>query len=156
NALRARMNKKLAALRASGEPDRLRKRIAELEKDIAQGNRNLATLPPERHAAVIEVLQGFEADRDQLAKELQELDNGEKEIAETIRLAEARLWKLREVLQSADSGHLRSVFRELLTKIELRFTHTHHKQITRSKFSHGVLHVRHELGGASHLDATSV
>jgi hypothetical protein len=113
--LRKRMQARLQGLRKSGEDKRIKKQIGELSAHIAQGNRNLALLPPDRIAGVVATIREWETQRDRLREELRRLEEGQEHLDQVIKLAESHLWKLRESLLSGDPDRLRAVFREVLS-----------------------------------------
>jgi len=122
DAVEAEMERQLAKEQASGTPDRRRKQIAALDRDIARGNANLARLPEDRLAGVIAQVRQWEGERAGLVALLGELEGGTE--AKAI-LAEARkqLWRLREALQGNDEEAQATVIREVVSKAEVRFTH---------------------------------
>jgi DNA invertase Pin-like site-specific DNA recombinase len=150
-ALRQSMTQKLRAMRDAGEVKQLQKQVAELSARIDRGNENLAILPPDRIAGVVAKVREWEGQRDQLQARARQLQEGEAEIAQTIKLAEGHLWRLREALQSGGSARVRSVYREMIAKVELHFAHRRAGKLTVSKFVKGVLFLRPGLG-TSHLE----
>jgi hypothetical protein len=125
DAVEAEIERQLQAERASGEPDRLRRQIAALDRDIDRGNARLATLPDDRVAGVVAKLRQWEGERAGLVERLQELeDNADRSKA---ILAEARkqLWRLREALEGDDLEAQATVAREVVGKVEIRFAHEH-------------------------------
>jgi hypothetical protein len=145
-SLRRTMLEKLKALRGAGEVKRLQKQAAELDAKINRGTENLAILPADRIASVVAKVREWEGQRDKLRAQARQLEDGEAEIAQTVKLAEGHLWRLREALQSGDPARVRMVYRELLYKVELHFTHRQAGKITISRFTKGVIELNQGLG----------
>jgi site-specific DNA recombinase len=117
----AEVERRLEAERSAGEAERLRAQVATLERDIDQGNANLARLPADVLAGVVAKVRAWSAEREQLREHLSELEGGAS--ASKVALAEARkqLWRLREALESGDEEAQAVVIREVVSKIEVRF-----------------------------------
>jgi DNA invertase Pin-like site-specific DNA recombinase len=88
DAVEAEMERRLEAERASGEAERLGRRIEALDRDIAQGNANLARLPEDRLPGVIAQVRQWEGERAGLRERLEHLEGGDAQ-GKAI-LAEAR------------------------------------------------------------------
>jgi DNA invertase Pin-like site-specific DNA recombinase len=158
DAVEAEMERRLEAEKASGEADRLKRQRDTLGKRIAQGNANLALLPPDRLPGVVAQVRQWEGERAGLEARLKELEGGGAEAKAILAEARKQLWRLREALEGDDEEAQGAVIREVVSKIEVRFTHekTHGK---RSPTGQGrtlnrpetlVVHVRPGLG-LSHL-----
>jgi hypothetical protein len=120
-------------------------------KRIDRGNENLAILPRDRIDGVVAKVREWEGQRDRLLAEVRQLEDGEAEISQVVKLAESHLWRLREGLQSKDPATLRAVFREMLSKVELHFSHEKKGKLTFGRFTGGTLVLRPSLG-VSHLE----
>jgi DNA invertase Pin-like site-specific DNA recombinase len=123
----------------------LRKRIAEVEANIARATRNLALAEtPQDMADISALLREWRPERDRLAGELDRRTGGadraeaERELAE----AEKHLWRLREALLSDEPREVRSALQELIVRVELVFTHRKTAKQTRCEFSRGLIVVR--------------
>jgi hypothetical protein len=84
----AEIERRIKAERGSGETERLRKQVAALDRDIAQGNVNLARLPEDRWPGVIAQVRNWEGERAGLLVRLNDLEHGAER--EKAVLAEAR------------------------------------------------------------------
>jgi site-specific DNA recombinase len=148
--LRAEIRRQEEAERDPQTVDALRQRITDLKSQIKQGNVNLATLPSDRHPGVIAVVREWE---EQLALSLAELDRlTETSLIESldaeVEQITSHLWDLREAIQEGDPAALRASLRELVSRVELRFTHKTVVKYTRSKLVGGTIHLRPEEAGA--------
>jgi DNA invertase Pin-like site-specific DNA recombinase len=115
--------RQLEAERDKGGVDRLKKQIGKLERDIAQGNVNLGRLPEDCLADVVAAIRGWKKERDELLARLKELEGGASETKEILDEARRQLWRLREALEGDDEEAQATVIREVVSKIEVRFTH---------------------------------
>src|SRR5262249_2257300 len=80
DAIEAEMERRLMAEQRSGEAGRLKKQIASLDRDIAQGNANLARLPGDRLPGVIAQLRAWEKEREGFIARLDDLENGAEQL----------------------------------------------------------------------------
>jgi DNA invertase Pin-like site-specific DNA recombinase len=122
----------------------LKRQIADLTRRIDRGNENLAVLPPDRLAGVVAKVREWEAQRTELTAELDRA-NRRAEVAdleERIAAAEKALWTLRESIHKADPPLVRSLLRELVERIELRWSHRRTAKTTRGRLEGGVVHVK--------------
>jgi site-specific DNA recombinase len=123
DAIEAEMVRRLEAERASGGAERIRQQIAALERDIAQGNANLARLPEDRLAGVVACVRQWEIERDGLEARLRELATGEGQQKAILAEARKQLWRLREALLGDDKELQAAVVREVISKAQVRFAH---------------------------------
>jgi hypothetical protein len=123
DAIEAEMARRLESDRASGETDRLRQQIAALDRDLKQGNANLARLPEDRLPGVVTQLREWEGERAGLLARLEELESGTSNVQDVLDAARRQLWRLREALEGDDEEAQAVVIREVVSKIEVRFTH---------------------------------
>jgi site-specific DNA recombinase len=121
--IEAEIVRRLDEERASGEADRLRARAAELAKDVAQGNVNLARLPADRLAGVVAQVRAWEGERAGVLARLKELEDGGTEAKAILAEARRQLWRLREGLVNDDEEVQAAVVREVVSKAEVQFTH---------------------------------
>jgi DNA invertase Pin-like site-specific DNA recombinase len=154
DAIEAEMERQLEEERSSGEADRLNRQVATLDRDIAQGNANLARLPEDRLPGVIAQVRQWEGQRAGLLARLHELENGSDEAKKILAEARKQLWRLRDAVTDDDEEAQTAVVREVVSKVEVRFTHerTHGRRSptgqarTRSRPSGLVVYVRPGLG----------
>jgi DNA invertase Pin-like site-specific DNA recombinase len=154
DAIEAEIERRLARERQDGGAERIRKQIAALEKDIVQGNANLARLPEDRLPGVIACIRTWEKEKEDLEVKLKEIASGDTQ--EKAILAEARkqLWRLREGLEGDDEELQAAIVREVVSKVEVKFTHsrsdgskgTTGKGRTYSRTEKAVIYVRPGLG----------
>src|SRR5262249_30692710 len=123
DAIEAEMARRLEEEQASGEATRLRKQIAALDRDIAQGNANLARLPEDRLPGVIAQVRAWEGERNGLAVRLHDLENGAAEMKAVLAEARKQLWRLREALVNDDEEAQAAVIREVVSKVEVHYVH---------------------------------
>jgi DNA invertase Pin-like site-specific DNA recombinase len=119
----ARQEKLLAKARAKLERERspkaldpLRRELADLEAKIAHGNGNLLLLPPDRVAAAVETLKGWERDRDRLRAELADRERGAPvaDLEETFQGVKEWLWKLRDLAGQLDNPGVLPLLRDTI------------------------------------------
>jgi hypothetical protein len=135
DAVEAEMTRQMEAERDSGGVDRLRRQIEALDRDIAQGNINLARLPEDRLAGVVATIRGWEKERDTLQARLGELESGTGESQHALAEARKQLWRLRDALEGGNLEAQAAVIREVVSRIEVHFKHeqTHGKRSTKGK-----------------------
>jgi DNA invertase Pin-like site-specific DNA recombinase len=119
DAVEAEMTRRVEAERSSGEADRLRRQADALDRDIRQGNANLARLPEDRLPGVIAQVRQWEAERAGLLARLDELEHGTQQMSAVLAEARKQLWRLRDALDQDDEEAQATVLR----KVEVRFTH---------------------------------
>jgi DNA invertase Pin-like site-specific DNA recombinase len=123
DAVEAEMTRRLEAERSSGEADRIKKQLDAVDRDIAQGNANLARLPEDRLPGVIAQVRQWEAERGGPLARLHELEHGAHERSAVLAEARRQLWRLRDALDNGDEEAQATVLREVVSKVEVRFTH---------------------------------
>jgi DNA invertase Pin-like site-specific DNA recombinase len=146
--IEAEMDRRLESERDTGGVNKIKKQIAALDKNIAQGNRNLTCLPEDRLAGVVDTLRALEGERASLQTRLKELETGTSQQKEVLAEARRQLWRLREALEGDDEEAQAAVIREVVSKIEVRFTHHRRagKRRTQNRPAGAVLYVRPGLG----------
>jgi DNA invertase Pin-like site-specific DNA recombinase len=111
---------------SGAERGRLRKRLADLGRQIDRGNENLALLPADRIPAVVAKVRAWEEERDRLAREPARTeaaaDAGQQFKA---RVAEAleEIKALEEVILTAEPNEVRDALAGLVDKVTLHFEH---------------------------------
>ena len=116
------MKRLLDAERSSGEADRLRQRIAALDRNIEQGHKNLTAIPLDIVPGFAAQMRALESERGKLLAHLNEL-GGDGKTKAVFAEARAQLWRLRDALQGDDLEAQETVLREVVSKIEVSFTH---------------------------------
>jgi DNA invertase Pin-like site-specific DNA recombinase len=148
------IKRRLKADSDSGEDDRLRQRVSALDRDIAQGHANHARLPEDRLPGVIAQVRQWEKERGDLQARLRELEGGTSESQAVLAEARRQLWRLRESLENGDEEAQACVIREIVSKVEVTFTHerTHGRRSATGRNrlynrpSGAILYVRPGLG----------
>jgi DNA invertase Pin-like site-specific DNA recombinase len=151
--LRQRLREKLL-VRHEGEPrraERLKARIADLDRDIRQGARNLVRAT-DNLDLIQEEINALRAQRDKLARDLEAAEAAQgvpaEEIAGKIDAALARLRDLGRQLDLADPQRFREVVRQLVSRIDLYFEDerkTPGMQRSPYPFAKGVIKLRPQL-----------
>jgi DNA invertase Pin-like site-specific DNA recombinase len=126
--------------------DPLRKRLAELEANIARGNDNLLLLPADRIPGAVARLREWEKERDGVRIELSRRQEGGhlRGLQGAVATCKELLWRLREALEEGDDLLLRQIFREALARIDLRWERRGYGTKTRYVVVGGVIDLRLE------------
>jgi DNA invertase Pin-like site-specific DNA recombinase len=142
--LRAEMVALEKARRSDGNLGRLRKRCAELERQIDRGNGNLAILPADRLPGVVAKIREWERELESVRAEVKraETESPVKQLEERIASAEAALWRLQEALRDEDLPLLREVLRQMVSRVELHWTRRAAGRVTRCRLDRGVVYLR--------------
>jgi DNA invertase Pin-like site-specific DNA recombinase len=134
----------------AGPEQALRSRLAELNRQIDQGNANLALLPPDRLAGVVAKVREWEEQRRAVQADLDALSGASRadarDIDARVEEALALLEPLADRVHEADPAHLHRVLRQVVSKVECWFTPVpfgpHRK---RGLFTRGLVSVRPDL-----------
>jgi hypothetical protein len=119
--LRQRILEGLAADESNpADVDALRRRVAELDKQVACGTKRLLQAPDDVADLLAAELSKLRQNRDRLARELSNRAPAVDLEAEADALAD-RLWNLAEELRKAPPPRLRGLVHQMVTRIELRF-----------------------------------
>jgi DNA invertase Pin-like site-specific DNA recombinase len=144
----ARLRAEVAAQQAQDRSDdnikSLKRRAAELERRIAQGNERLIILPADRIPGVVEQLRGWEAERDDARAELRRIETGEAagSLERAVADAEAVLWRLQDAVRDDDAPLIREVVREMVNRIELHWDREDRGAKTYCRLARGVVWLR--------------
>jgi DNA invertase Pin-like site-specific DNA recombinase len=147
--LRAEIRRQAEA-RAAGKSDapratRLRRQVKELDQKIEQGMERMALIDADLLADFAAKVRSWKDERAMLEKGLATLGQSaasQRDLEIVLRAADAELARLREALLSADPHQRREVFREMVSKIEVRFDHYEVGKQTRARFREGTVHLR--------------
>jgi site-specific DNA recombinase len=141
-----RSQEEAARQEAPGRVQELRREIARLSRCVDQGNQNmtLSGLSPDAINGIAQAVRASREVQEHLARELDLLERGtDRAITEKVlREAEAHLWRLQDALGSADPALMRDVLRDLVSRIEVWFTHRKTAKQTRNTFARGLIHTR--------------
>jgi hypothetical protein len=107
-----------------GEPGRLREQLAALDAQVRQGARNLLLVTdPGAIDEMQRTLAGWRSEREQRAARLTTLERSRVDTETEVKRLEGHLWRLRDALADADPSAVQGVIREVVERVELRFTH---------------------------------
>jgi site-specific DNA recombinase len=131
-----------------GQLGALRKRVAELETKIDEGNERLADIDRDLLPDFMAKLRSWKAERDRLTVEAARLEGRDdrREVEETLTAAEAWLSRLREALGESEPCHVRAVIRELVSKVVLDFQTTAGPKRDKTVCTGGTIYVREQAG----------
>jgi DNA invertase Pin-like site-specific DNA recombinase len=127
------------------EEARLRRQIETLDRDIAEGNKNMA------RAQSVDAIEGIAAairewrgERDRLAGRLADMGEagGTSTTEAEIEEAEKQLWALREGLEEEDPTQVRAVLREMVDRVELWWEHEQVGPYLKARFSRGLIYLK--------------
>jgi DNA invertase Pin-like site-specific DNA recombinase len=147
--IRAEVRALEEARRGEANVTRLQRRIAGLDKKIAQGNDNLTVLPADRVPGLVEVLRRLENERNDLRNELRraQTESAAEALEGQIAAAEGTLWRLGEAVKDENTPLLRTLLRELVSRVELHWRHEKSKGgQTYSRLDRGVIWLRPQEG----------
>lgn len=146
--LRKELDKQLRSRprRALESAERLRNRIAELDRKIENGAERIFEAPAELTQTLYEKLAQLRRERDRLEEQLKRMDNCQvvdegKWRAEAEQALEA-LQNLRQAFATADRADLYELLRSVVSRIELSFTRRQSGKYTRTSFDRGVVYLR--------------
>jgi hypothetical protein len=133
-----------AEQRSSGNLQRLRDRVADLEQKIDRGNERLVIVPSDRIPGLVNQLRQLERELLIVRGELRrcETDSPTDRVEEAVAKAEAVMWRLREALQKEDMPLLRESLREIIDRIELQWGHRDNNGRILCEFSGGIVYPR--------------
>jgi hypothetical protein len=139
--LRERVAEIEAAQRSESNLGALRRQVTDLEAQIRQGNERLLILPEDRLPGATAALRAWEADLAKARAELQRVETASpvRDLEARIEAAERALWSLHDALQAEDVPLLRELFRELIERVELHWTHAEAGRTTVARFERGVV-----------------
>src|SRR5262249_55105937 len=123
-------------------PERLRKKIEQLDRDIDRGEDNILRADHTLLPGLSAKLAVWKKEREQLAQEEAKLQGATIAVEALCKQALHELWQLREALHSDDPKDLRAVLHEVVDRIELFFTHQPQGKRRRSTFSHGTIYLK--------------
>jgi DNA invertase Pin-like site-specific DNA recombinase len=147
--LRAEIARQARADRAPTNLAGLRKRIAELNKHVEQGRKNLVILPADMVPGVVEAMRAMEREKAGLEAEIEriEADARAADFEATVERAENVLWRLEDAAAGADPTHLRDVLRQTVERVVIRWDdHKAPSGRPRPRVVGGVIHYRPGVG----------
>jgi DNA invertase Pin-like site-specific DNA recombinase len=131
-------------MRGEDNLERLRRQADTLGRKINNGLERIADLPRELVADMGAKVSAWKEERAKVQAELRriETESPVKHLEQKIADAEGVLWRLQEVLQAEDNVLLRQLLRELVSRIELRWTHYETAHTSRSRLEGGIVYLR--------------
>jgi hypothetical protein len=118
----------------------LRAKLAKLDANIAKATNNLAILDPENIPAVQTQIRQWKQDR---AAAQEELDRATRQTpAGSVAHVVGKVEQLVEVMKAGDPALVRSLMREAIERVDLRFETVKKAKLTRYPLSGGVVHLR--------------
>jgi site-specific DNA recombinase len=152
DALRNEIRRQCQPAHPADDADRLQARIVKLSKQIDTGAERILTAPDSLTATLTAKLESWQKERDDLKRQLQahqqRQDVSAADVEQIIADAINELETLRETLHDGDSGSLRDVLREFVSKIELWFDWKEPeagKKRGKCVFRNGFIHLRPDL-----------
>jgi site-specific DNA recombinase len=142
-ALREEIARQARAEQAPANLAGLRSRIAELNKHVEQGRKNLVILPADMVPGVVEAMRGMEREKANLAAEIERIEAGTRttDFEATVAGAESTLWRLEDAAAGADPQLLRDVLRQTIARIVLHWNDSRSASgWPRSRVAGGVIH----------------
>lgn len=140
-----------------GRVARLKKQLAALETKIEKAGARLLELPKDVIEEAAATLRGWKKEREQLTRDLHSAKTSTRvEDAEKhIEAMEELLGGLDEAMVKEEPILLRQLLREMVSRVELHFTHKQAKVYARSTLTGGIIYVRLQTSGL-HLDLGSM
>jgi hypothetical protein len=147
-ALRAEIARQQEQQQGEANVAKLQGRQRDLQAKIDEGTDRLFIVDRDRIPGMTARLRQLEKEQDAVKAELHRIktecpvDDLEKQIAE----AESVLWRLREAVQAEDFVLLRELLRQLVHRVELRWTDIPKERLTRCQLEGGVIVLRTQEG----------
>jgi DNA invertase Pin-like site-specific DNA recombinase len=122
----------------------IQKQLADLDMRIERGTNNLTILDRDIVPELAAKIRALKEERDRLIEELESLQHPQERagLDDVLRGVEERLYRLRESIAEADPHMVRNLIQEMVTKIELHFTHEQRPKKMQSIFRRGVIYIR--------------
>jgi DNA invertase Pin-like site-specific DNA recombinase len=141
--LEKEMRRQLEEDRVSGEEEAIRRRLAEIDRDVKLASVNMARAGSQEVLDGIgAAVRGWNEERDRLTARQKQLKGGDRDIEKLIDEAKRQLWHLSESIDSAEPALVRAVFVELVDKVELYFHTWQAGKRTKCRFERGVVYLR--------------
>jgi DNA invertase Pin-like site-specific DNA recombinase len=130
--------------RAAPNLAKIRGRVAELDRFIAQGNERIVTLPAELVPGVAGTVQGFVSERRDALAELERIERAEAQgsLERAVADTEAALWRLSDAVRDGDAHLLREVLREMVERVELHWDRQDKGAKTYCRLARGIVWLR--------------
>jgi DNA invertase Pin-like site-specific DNA recombinase len=136
----AMLKKQLSA--AGGESEGLRSRLAELDKQVAQGTKRLLAAPDDVADLLAAELSNLRRERDHLAERLKQSAPAPVDVEAQAEALAQRLWTFTEEVAKATPARQRELLRRVVGKISLRFRQTKWGRKSVSRFDGGTVDLR--------------
>jgi hypothetical protein len=135
---------KASATKGPDDAASLKKRLAELDREVEQGAKRILKAPDSIVDVLSDELAKTRKERDRIASELSHTVERSKpldidvEVEATVKVA----WSLAADLEKADPARLREMFRRMVESIDCYFEQQPTKGRSQSRFSKGVITLR--------------
>ncbi len=148
--LQKAMRKQIEGRRTAngGDTTALVKKLNELNREIDRAADNFLRAPSELLDVIGGKLSAMKRERDHLQKELKanKPAKGPQDADAEIEAVVGRLWRLRKEIAEGEPARRREVFRQLVSRIDLRFDKVQKGKRTECPFRSGEIHLRTEEG----------
>ena len=128
------------------DTDRIRKRVAELDRRIDNGAERIFSAPSSLTSTLYKKLEQLQAERDRFRAKLedakQQLDGNDQQGTEDVEAAISALRDLSGAFENADPGDTRELLASLVSRVDLFFDRHKCRKYTRTSFREGLIHVR--------------
>lgn len=119
--------------------DSLRRKVRKLDHDIDRAAERLLSVPDDLMDVLVPKLSNMKRERERVQCELQQSELAAAPVAvdvEAKRVA-AKLWTLADELDKADPARVRELFKQFVSRIDLRFDHVQRGKRMECPFSKG-------------------
>ena len=126
--------------------ERIRKRIAELDRQIDNGAERIFSAPQSLTRTLYDKLEQLRAERDRLRAQLEDAkrqrDGTDQQTTEEVEQAIRKLQNLREAFQNAAPAETRELLASVVSRIDLFFDRRQGGKYTRTTFREGLVSLR--------------
>ena len=140
------------------DADRIKKRLAELNRQIDNGAERIFSAPPSLTGTLYRKLDQLRAERDRVHVQLEDvkrrLDGTDQQGSQEAEEAICALRNLSKAFEDADPVDTRELLASLVSRIDLFFNRHKCRKYTRTSFREGLIHIRPDAAFAS-LSTTS-
>ena len=141
------------------DADRIRKRVAELDRRIDNGAERIFSAPSSLTSTLYKKLEQLRAEGDRVHVQLEDakrrLDGADQQGSEAVENAISALRNLSGAFENADPLDARGLLASLVSRIDLFFNRHKCRKYTRTSFREGLIHVRPDPAFTS-LSTTSL
>ncbi|MGE3805857.1 MAG: recombinase family protein [Gemmataceae bacterium] len=127
------------ASKGKSEADRLRKKLSQLDKQIADAERKLLRLPDDVMDAVVAQIRELKSEKATVQAQLDELPAHVPAPTTNLDALVKKVQRLEEVIESADPNDVRVFLREAIARVDLHFETVQKKKVCRYPLKGGVI-----------------